>query len=132
MKINGQLIRKPRKFSKEFKISIVNDYESGKFSVKQISKMHNIAPTQIYDWIYKYSFYNEKGFRIVEKSKSSSEKLKEYEKRIAELERALGNKQIQLDFLEKLVEIAEEDLGVQIKKNINTPHSGGSEKTKKK
>ena len=34
-------------------------------------------------------------------------------------------KQIKMDYLEKLISIAETDLGVDIKKNSNTPQSTG-------
>ena len=37
---------------------------------------------------------------------------------VAELERKLGQKQMQIDYLEKLVEIASKDLDVDLKKNI--------------
>jgi hypothetical protein len=59
-------------------------------------------------------------------------KSKQLEKKIAELEAALGRKQMEIDFLNKVIEIADEDLGTDIKKNISTRLSNGSEKTKGK
>jgi hypothetical protein len=61
---------------------------------------------------------------------SGQQKLKDYEKRIAELERALGQKQLKVDFLEKMIELAGEELNVDIKKNYSTPQSNGSGKTR--
>jgi hypothetical protein len=49
-----------------------------------------------------------------------------------ELEAALGRKQIQLDYLEKMIELAKTELDIDIKKNYSTPQSTGSNKTKKK
>ncbi|PZD76337.1 transposase [Mesonia sp. K7] len=126
MKANLKLIKKQRKFSEAFKKSIVNDFESGKFSVIQLERLHKIKGQIIYRWIYKYSQVNEKGQRIVEMKDSSTQKLKELEKKVMELERAVGQKQIQIDYLEKMIDIAKDELNIDIKKNSNTPLSIGS------
>lgn len=86
----------------------------------------------IYTWIYKYSTFNDKSVRIVEMKESSSAKLKELEQKVRELERAVGQKQLYIDYMEKMMEIAKDDLGIDIKKNYDTPQSTGSWKTKKK
>lgn len=132
MKANIKLIRKSRKFSEEFKKSIVNDFESGKFSVLQLERLHKINYQVIYRWIYKYSNFNEKGARIVEMKDSSTQKLKALEKKIKELERTVGQKQIMIDYLETMMEVAKDELNIDIKKNFNTPQSSGSGTTKKK
>ena len=132
MKANIKLISKQRRFSEEFKKSIVSDFESGKFSVPQLERLHNIGNSSIYTWIYKYSRSNERGQRIVEMKDSSTNKLKALEQRIKELERTIGQKQIQIDYLEKMIDIAKGELNIDIKKNSNTPQSSGSERTKRK
>jgi len=50
-------------------------------------------------------------------SKSDTQKILALQKKIADLERSLGQKQIQLEFQEKLIEIAETKYGLEIKKN---------------
>lgn len=132
MKANIKLISKQRKFSEDFKKSIVNEFESGKFSVPQLERLHNLSNSLIYNWIYKYSVSNEKGQRIVEMKDSSSQKLKALEQKIKDLERTVGQKQIMIDYLEKMIDIANEELNVDIKKNSNTPQSNGSAPTRKK
>lgn len=132
MKTNLRTIQTYRKFSDEFKQSIVKDFESGKFSVLQLEKLYNISNVLIYKWIYKYSTFNDKSARIVEMKESSTNKIKELEKKIKELERAVGQKQLYIDYMEKMMEIAKEDLGIDIKKNFDTPQSAGSDKTKQK
>jgi transposase-like protein len=132
MKANIKLISKQRRFSEEFKKSIVSDFESGKFSVPQLERLHNIGNSSIYTWIYKYSRSNERGQRIVEMKDSSTNKLKALEQRIKELERTIGQKQIQIDYLEKMIDIAKGELNIDIKKNSSTPQSSGSERTKRK
>lgn len=132
MKSNVKLISKHRKYSEAFKKSIVTEFESGKFSVPQLERLHNISNRSIYNWIYKYSCSSERGQRIIEMKDSSTQKLKALEQKVKELEQAVGQKQIMIDYLEKMMEIAKEELNIDIKKNSNTPPSSGSAPTKRK
>ena len=132
MSKTNRVIRTPRKFTEDFKRQVVKEYESGTFSVRQLGRLYGLANQQIYSWIYKFSIFNEKGYRIVEAKDSSAVKLKEMEERIKELERSIGQKQIKIDFLEKMIDIAKSDLDIDIKKNYDTSQSAGSGKTRKK
>ena len=130
MQANIKKIQQRRRFSEEFKRSIVDDYERGKFTALELSRLHKIREGTIYNWIYKYSHYNEKSIKVVEMSESSENKVKQLQEKIKELERTVGQKQIKIDYLEKMIDLAKDDLGVDIKKNSNTPQSVGSGKTK--
>ena len=132
MRANIKKVRKYRRYSEEFKKQVVSDYESGRYSVLELERLHRINNKQIYNWIYKYSIFNQKGYRVVEMKDSSTKKLKDLEKRIKELEGMIGRKQIKIDYLEKLIELAGEEYDIDIKKNSDTPQSTGSGKTKKK
>lgn len=132
MKTNIRTVRKQRRYSEEYKKSLVQDFESGRLSVPQLERLHGVPNSTIYDWIYKYSNFNEKGYRVVEDKKSSQSKIKELEKKIKELESAVGRKQIKIDYLETMMEVAKEELNIDIKKNFSTPHSKGSDKAVKK
>jgi hypothetical protein len=63
---------------------------------------------------------------------SSTQKLKDLEQRVKELERAIGQKQLYIDYMEKMIELAKDEFGMDIKKNFDTPQSAGFGKTKKK
>lgn len=128
---NGKRIKKPRKFSKDLKLKVVKEYESGKHSVTALSKIYDVSPQTVYNWIYKYSKYNEKSIKVVELKDSQMDKIKRMEKRIMDLERALGKKQMTIDFLERMIDLAKEEYDIDIKKNSDTPPSGGSKITKK-
>ena len=132
MKANFKEIRKNRIYSEEFKKEIVNLYESGKFSVLQLERLYGIGNASIYKWIYKFSTFNEKGVRVVEMKDCTIDKLKQLELKIKELEQAVGQKQIKIDYLEKMIDIAKDEFNIDIKKNSNTPQSSGSLRTKKK
>jgi len=62
--------------------------------------------------------------RLIMEAKSDTAELLRLKQKIAELERLVGQKQIQLDFKDKMIEIAEQTYGVDIKKKFSTPPSG--------
>jgi transposase-like protein len=132
MKANIKTIRKIRRYSEEFKRQLVKEYENGKFSVCQLEALHGISNASIYSWIYKFSTFNKKGYRIVEHKNSSKKKLTDLESKIKELEAALGRKQIMIDYLETMMEVAKEELNFDIKKNYNTQQSKGLKEGGKK
>ncbi|PZX48800.1 transposase [Algoriphagus ratkowskyi] len=121
----GKRINSRRVFSDEFKRKLVSDYESGVMSVPQMERHYGISNRSIYKWIYKFSTYNEKNIRIVEMKDSQTHRVNELEEKVKELERAVGQKQIKIDYLEKMIDLAKETYSIDIKKNSNTSPSGG-------
>jgi transposase len=124
-------LRKRRVFTDQFKRARVKEYETGEYTISELSRIFDIQSVILYRWIHKYSNYNKKSTVIVEMKDSATKKLKDYEKRIAELEQALGQKQLNIDYLEKMVELAKTELNIDLKKNFNTPSLTGSSKTGK-
>jgi transposase len=131
MRAKIRVIQKHRAFSEEFKKELVRLFETGKFSVGQLDRLYGVSFQSIYQWIYKYSTFNEKGTRIIEMKQSSTGKIKALEQKVKDLERLLGQKQIKIDFLEEMIDVAKEELNIDIKKKSSTPPSGGSEKKPK-
>ena len=132
MRANIRKIRKRRSYTDEFKKELVNGFESGEFSVPQLEKLYGVSSTVIYRWIYKFSIFNEKGIRVVEMKQSSSLKLKELSQKVKDLERIVGQKQIKIDYLEKIIDIAKDEFDIDIKKKHNTLQSVGLKKTERK
>ena len=132
MRTNLKKIRKHLRYSEDFKKELVSLFEKGTYSVLQLERLYGVTNASIYRWIYKYSTFNEKGIRVVEMKKSSSLKLKELTTKVKELEQIVGQKQIKIDFLEKMIEIAESEFSIAIKKKSNTSQSIGLEKTEQK
>ena len=116
---SGKKISKRRKFSVELKKFIVSEYESGRFTVLELSKLHDISFQLIYRWIYKYSSFNKPNTVVVEMKESSIRKLKAYEKRIKELEQIVGQKQLKIDYLEKIIDLSNEHYKTDLKKSSN-------------
>lgn len=127
----GKRVGRNRIFSEEFKREIVKLYESGQRTVIEIVRDYNVSDKSVYNWIYMYSEYNKKSVQVVEMKDSQESKLKEMEQRIKELEQAVGRKQMNIDYLEKMIDLAKDHYDIDIKKNFDTPPSGGSKPTEK-
>jgi transposase-like protein len=132
MKANLRRIRKKRVYSDEFKKELVSDFESGKYSVLDLVRLHGVSKGTIYNWIYKFSTFNSKGYRVIEMTESSTNKVKELEARVKELEGTVGRKQIMIDYLETMIDVAKEELDIDIKKNYSTPQSVKSNRKNKR
>lgn len=127
----GKRLKFRRKFSEEFKRKLVEDFEKGVMTVLQMERHYDIKNNQIYSWIYKYSSYNQKNVKIVEMKDSQTNRIKQLEDKVKQLEQAVGQKQMNIDYLEKMIELAKQTYDIDIKKNSSTLHSGGSKKTQK-
>jgi transposase len=112
-------IRPRRVFSTEFKRQKVAELTSGKISIANFSKLWGIRNHIVYRWIYKYSPEHKKGTTMVIQLDSEATKTQALLQRISELERTLGQKQMVIDFNEKLIEIASKELEIDIKKNFS-------------
>jgi hypothetical protein len=67
-----------------------------------------------------------KGQVIVVEKESEQRKNQELRAKIAELERIIGRKQMEIDFLNKVIEIGSEEVKVDIKKKFGGKLSIGS------
>ncbi len=121
--------RQMRVFSEELKKKIVVEIESKRMSVSDVAYVYNVNKTSVYKWIYKYSKTRQQGERIVVASNTAIDKIKTLEAQVAELERALGRKQLQIDFLDRTIGYISEDVGYDVKKKMLTEQFSGIEKT---
>jgi hypothetical protein len=69
--------------------------------------------------------------RLIVENQSDTVELLALKKRIAELERIVGQKQIMIDYKDKMIELAEEEYGIDIKKKCESELSLTSHKTEK-
>ena len=86
-----------RKFSREFKIKVVEAYESGASAV-ELSRQFEIHPNVIYSWAGEYRRDPANAFQSGENQHDSS---RVDEQRLAELERLVGRLALENDFLKK-------------------------------
>jgi transposase-like protein len=112
--------RQNRHFSVSFKVKKVQEIERGITRISEICKEYEVSDTSVRKWILKYSTMKKKTERLIVESKSDTQKILDLKKQIAELERLLGQKQIQLEFKDTMIEIAEEMYKIDIKKKLGT------------
>lgn len=124
-----ELKKVKRIFSEEFKRKKVKEIEEKLTTVLEISREYKVSCTSVYKWLYKYSLNFKKELTQVVQMESEQEKTRKLKAQIAELERALGRKQMELDFANKMLEIASEEVGEDLKKKYGTPPLNGSEST---
>lgn len=124
--------KKRRYFSEAFKKEKVSEITSKKITIGELSKIYNISVQVIYKWIHKYEPPKEKTITMNVELQTEAQKTLFYKQRVADLERIVGTKQIQIDFLERLIEVASEELSIDLKKSFSTLLSNGSEKIQEK
>jgi transposase-like protein len=108
--------RQNRYFSEAIKRKIVSELDRKIVTISEISREYQVSRTSVQKWIYKYSPLKKKGRKMVVESESDAKKIAELKAQIKQLEQAVGQKQIKIDFLEKMIELTEEDLKIDIKK----------------
>ena len=121
--------RQRRRFSECFKRKKVQEIESGQVKISEICRVYQIRSNNVYKWIQKYGNMQKKNERLIVETESDTLKVIELQRRVAELERIIGQKQIEIDFKDKMIELAEEAYHVDIKKKFCTQPSNGSETT---
>jgi transposase-like protein len=121
-----------RTFSQDLKQKIVKDLLDGKASVSAVCREYSVSTTSVYRWLGKYSTYGQKGVKVVLELDSEGYRTKELEQRLKDAEAALGRKQMEVDFLEKMIEIAGKEYGIDIKKKSDIRRSTGSGPSKEK
>lgn len=120
-----------RYFSEGFKKRKVREIERNLVSVLEVSREYEVSTTAVYKWLNQYSVHRKRQVRQIIEPMSDTRKIKELKAKIKELEQMVGQKQIQLEFKEKMIELAEQMYNVDIKKKLGTKLSSGTGSTEK-
>lgn len=121
-----------RTFSEAFKKAKVRDLKAGVVQIKDLCDLYGISRTSVYNWLYLYSEV-EKGVKTVIQMDSEQFKTQLLLQRVAELERSVGQKQLEIDYLQSCLTVASEELGYDIKKKYAPPrwNESAEEESKK-
>jgi transposase-like protein len=119
-----------RTFSDVFKREKVKMLEERQVTVKQLSRIYEVSETAIYKWIRKYSTKLGLSEKLVVEKESEGARTLALMKQVAELERVVGQKQMQVDYFKKLIELIEEEMGEDMKKKFESVFSHGLNPTK--
>ena len=121
-----------RRFSEGIRKQTVKDIETGKCSVLEASRELLVSRRAVYKWVHRYSRYLTKNKIMVVEEKSEAYRSKDLERRLHEMEAALGRKQMEIDYLNKIIDLANEEYRTDLKKNIAKAPLDGSRSTKGK
>ena len=115
-----------RHFSEAFKKEKVQLILEKKVTVYQISDLYKVSRASVYKWVYKYS-HLQPGITTVVQMESEEQKTNYLQNRVAELERIIGQKQLEIDLNDKTFELLSEELGYDVKKKYAQRLLNGSE-----
>jgi transposase-like protein len=123
--------RRRRHFSDNFRQAKVQELEAGLVSIAEICRIYQCSYTSVYRWIAKFGKNSSKPERLIMENLSDTQQILALKQKVAELERAIGQKQLLIDFKDKMIELAEEHYQVDIKKKFSTTPSSPSGKSGK-
>lgn len=118
-----------RTFSTALKQKVVSDFEKNLLTMAQICDLYGVTRTAVYKWIYKYSASYQSNTKTVVQMNSEEHKTKQLYQENAELLRIIGQKQVELDYLNRLIVQANTALEMDLKKNFGSAASDGSTNT---
>jgi len=104
-----------RTFSDSFKKAKVKEIIEKRLTIRQVCELYDVSRTAVYKWIYKFSS-SQPGTKQVVEMESESLKTKRLLEQVAELERRLGQKQLEIDFLQETLSKASVEIGYDVKK----------------
>jgi Transposase. len=120
-------------YSQAFKQKVISEIESGKITINGARKLYGIGGgSMIQTWIKKLGKFHMLNKVVRVEMKDEVSKLKQLEKDKKELESALAQAHLKLLAYESLIEVAEENLGIDLKKNLKLPQSAGQNRKSRK
>ena len=98
-----------RKFTKDFKLTVLRRLEAGQ-SLSEVARACEVAPAELHRWRRELQAYGERAFSGLGNKRAE-------EDRVAELERKIGQQQLEIDFLKRALQRVEEQRLLRAVKN---------------
>jgi transposase-like protein len=112
------------RYSQAFKRKIVDEIESGNYTIGEVRRIYDIRGKEtISRWLKQFGREHLLSKVIRIEMKDEKDKLKELERQKRELESALAQAHLKILSLETMIDIAEEQFKISIKKKSGTPAS---------
>ncbi len=109
------------RYSLSFKQKVISEIESGKLTSGGARKLYGIGGGQtIQKWMKKFGKLHLLNKIVRVELKDEVSRLKQLEKEKKDLESALAQAHLKLIVLETVIEVAEDELGIDLKKNITS------------
>lgn len=116
--------RVTRRYSEGFKLKILNELSTGKYSKRELARLYGINASTINDWIRKYERVDLMNTRIMVENKDEITRLKALQKEIEQLKKLILKKDLDLLATDSYLEVIAEQLGyknvAELKKKLDT------------
>ncbi len=115
--------RVTRRYSEPFKLKILAELSTGKYTKSQLGKLYSIAPTTINEWIKKYERKDLMNTRVMIETNDEISRIKALKKEVELLKKLLLKKDLDELVSDSYLEVAAEKLGYknvqELKKKLN-------------
>jgi transposase-like protein len=116
--------RVTRRYSEGFKLKILSELGTGKYSKRELSIIYGLQSSTINEWIKKYDRKDLMNTRIMVENQDEISRLKALQKEIEQLKKLLLKKDLELLVNDSYLEVLAEQLGyknvAELKKKLNT------------
>jgi transposase-like protein len=117
---NDQVIRR---YSEGFKLKILTELSTGKYSKKQLGSIYGIDRSTINEWIKKYDRKDLMNTRIMIENEDDISRIKALQKEIEQLKKVIVKKDLEMLVNDSYLEVLAEKYGfknvAELKKNLN-------------
>lgn len=117
---NDQVIRR---YSEGFKLKILTELSTGKYSKKQLGSIYGIDRSTINEWIKKYDRKDLMNTRIMIENDDDISRIKALQKEIEQLKKVIVKKDLEILVNDSYLEVVAEKHGyknvAELKKNLN-------------
>ncbi len=140
-KIKTQYIKRTQKdYTMSFKLGVVREVESGELGIKAAARKYGIqAHSTVTTWLRKYGNFDWENKRYNRMPKTKDQKILELEQKVRLLEKQKNQLESQVNtadkkaiFFDMMIDIAEEEFKIPIRKKFSPEQSINLEKNKKK
>lgn len=113
-----------RRYSEGFKLKILTELSTGKYSKSELSRIYGLRTSTINNWIKKYERSDLMNTMIMIENQDEISRIKALQKEIEQLKKVLIKKDLEQLANDSFLEVAAEKLGyknvAELKKNLNT------------
>lgn len=112
-----------KRYSEGFKLKILAELSTGKYSKKQLGDIYGVNRTTINEWIKRYNRKDLMNTRVIVETQDETTRIKALQQEIKQLKELLIKKDIDRLVLDSYLEVAAQKLGYkdvyELKKNLS-------------
>lgn len=102
-----------RRYSESFKLKILSELSTGKYTKRQLGRTYGIQNSTINEWIKKYKRTDLMNTRIIVQDKDEITRIKELQKEVEKLKQIMIKKDLEQLVSDSYLEVAAEELGLK-------------------